>query len=130
MNEGARVLLVDDDADLLQLLNIRLKREGYEVQTASDARQALDCLSRQPPGAVITDLKMSRMDGMELLAEIERQFPVLPVIVLTAHGTIPDAVEATQRGAFAFLTKPIKHQELLECLQKALSVSAGPGVFH
>ena len=126
MNSRRTVLVVDDDEDLLQLLTIRLGRAGYAVQTATGAAEALHSLGRTQPSAVISDLKMDDMDGMGLLDEIERRFPVLPVILLTAHGTIPDAVKATQNGAFAFLTKPINDEELIACLAEAMAVGGRP----
>ena len=124
MKTKTRVLVVDDDEDLLQLLTIRLRRSGCSVQTATSANEALDQLARSAPNAVITDLKMSGMDGMALLAEIVTRYPVLPVILLTAHGTIPDAVKATQNGAFSFLTKPINDAELLATLERAVTRGA------
>ncbi|MGD2127710.1 MAG: sigma 54-interacting transcriptional regulator [Lysobacterales bacterium] len=129
MSEQASILLVDDDEDLLQLLTLRLRRAGFAVHTATSAEAALRILSRSHPQAVVTDLKMEGMDGLGLLSEIENRFPVLPVVVLTAHGTIPDAVTATRMGAFAFLTKPIDDAELVACLEKAtrLHGPASPG---
>lgn len=123
MNDRPNILVVDDDADLLQLLTIRLSRAGFAVQTADSASNALRSLVRSQPRAVITDLKMDEMDGMHLLEEIEQRYPVLPVIVLTAHGTIPDAVAATRKGAFAFLTKPINDVELISCLKEAIGMA-------
>lgn len=116
------VLIVDDDEDLLKLLTIRLQREGFAVETATSGEAALKRLADVQPRAVITDLKMDGLDGLDLLSEIEERYPVLPVILLTAHGTIPDAVEATRQGAYAFLTKPIEDAELVACLRKATSL--------
>jgi two-component system, NtrC family, response regulator GlrR len=129
MNDGPAVLVVDDDEDLLRLLTIRLGRAGYVVRTAISAADALRSLGKAQPMAVISDLKMDDMDGMGLLDEIEKRFPVLPVILLTAHGTIPDAVKATNKGAFAFLTKPINDEELVACLEEAIGVG-GSGSFE
>jgi two-component system response regulator GlrR len=123
MSKQTSVLVVDDDADLLELLTVRLQRAGYSVRVAADAKTALDTLAYRQVGAVITDLKMDHIDGLELLGEIARRYPVLPVILLTAHGTIPDAVQATQRGAFAFLTKPINNGELLQTLKDAVTLN-------
>src|SRR5580765_2196201 len=95
-----RILIVDDDADLLRLLSIRLRAEGYEVACATDSQDALNQLATFRPALVLTDLRMPGMDGLGLLAEIQRRHYGLPVILLTAHGTIPDAVAATQSGAF------------------------------
>jgi two-component system response regulator GlrR len=119
----ARLLVVDDDPGLLRLLTIRLRAENYEVEAVESAAAALAALSRVRPDLVITDLRMDQMDGIGLLKEIQSRAPGLRVIILTAHGTIPDAVQATQSGAFAFLTKPVDKQELLDQVQKALKIS-------
>ena len=119
----ARILVVDDDPDLLQLLTIRLRAENYEVEAVESAALALAATSRFRPELVITDLRMDQMDGIGLLKELQSRYPGLKVIILTAHGTIPDAVHATQLGAFGFLTKPVDKQELLDQVQKALRIS-------
>ena len=118
-----RVVMVDDDPGLLRLLTIRLKSEGYDVAACESAAQALTSTPRFQPDIVVTDLRMADVDGIGLLRELQRRYPALPVILMTAHGTIPDAVEATKSGAFAFLTKPIDKDQLLEQLEKALKVS-------
>ena len=118
-----RILLVDDDPGLLRLLSIRLRAERYDVEAVESAAAALAALSRFRPDLVITDLRMENMDGIALLKEIQRQRPGLRVLLLTAHGTIPDAVEATQSGAFGFLTKPIDKQQLLDYVGRAMKVS-------
>ncbi len=107
----------------MQLLTIRLRRAGYEVETADSACVALTTLERVQPHVVLTDLKMTEMDGLGLLTEIKNRYPILPVVVLTAHGTIPDAITATKRGAFAFLTKPLNDDELMSCIQDAVAFS-------
>lgn len=118
-----RLVLVDDDPGLLRLLTIRLKSEGYEVAACESAAQAQKSIPRFQPDVVVTDLRMADVDGIGLLRELQRRYPALPVILMTAHGTIPDAVEATKSGAFAFLTKPVDKDQLLEQLRKALKVS-------
>lgn len=118
-----RVVLVDDDPGLLRLLTIRLKSEGFEVAACESAAQALVSVKSFRPDVVVTDLRMAQMDGIGLLHELQRRHPAMPVILMTAHGTIPDAVEATKSGAFAFLTKPVEKEQLLEQLEKALRVS-------
>ncbi len=118
-----RILLVDDDPGLLRLLSIRLRAERYDVEAVESAAEALAALSRFRPDLVISDLRMESMDGIALLKEIQRQRPGLCVLLLTAHGTIPDAVEATQSGAFGFLTKPVDKQQLLEYVERAMKVS-------
>jgi two-component system response regulator GlrR len=122
-----RILLVDDDPGLLRLLSIRLRAEQYDVEAVESAEEALGALPRFRPDLVITDLRMQNMDGIQLLKEIQRQRPGLCVLLLTAHGTIPDAVEATQSGAFGFLTKPVDKQQLLDQVEKAMKVSGLPG---
>lgn len=119
----ARILVVDDDPGLLRLLTIRLRAENYEVEAMESAAQALAASSRFRPDLVITDLRMEPMDGIGLLKELQTRWPGLKVILLTAHGTIPDAVQATQMGAFGFLTKPVDKQELLDQIQRALKIS-------
>src|SRR5262252_10039395 len=94
----ARILLVDDDPGLLRLLTIRLRAESYDVEAVESAAQALSASSRFRPDLVITDLRMDQMDGIGLLKELQNRWPGLKVIILTAHGTIPDAVQATQMG--------------------------------
>ena len=118
-----RILLVDDDPGLLRLLSIRLRAERYDVEAVESASEALAAMSRFRPDLVISDLRMDNMDGIALLKEIQRQRPGLCVLLLTAHGTIPDAVEATQSGAFGFLTKPVDKQQLLEYVERAMKVS-------
>ncbi len=118
-----RILLVDDDPGLLRLLSIRLRAESYEVEAVESGSAALAALPRFRPDLVVTDLRMDKMDGIGLLKEIQRVRPGLCVVLLTAHGTIPDAVEATQSGAFGFLTKPVDKQQLLEYVERAMKVS-------
>jgi two-component system response regulator GlrR len=118
-----RILVVDDDPGLLRLLTIRLRSQKYEVEPADSAAKALEAVGRFRPDLVVTDLRMAEMDGIALLRELQRRWPSLNVIMLTAHGTIPDAVKATQLGAFAFLTKPVEKERLLEEVARALRTS-------
>jgi two-component system response regulator GlrR len=119
----ARILVVDDDPGLLRLLTIRLRAENYDVEAVENGVMALAAVSRFRPDLVISDLRMDQLDGIGLLKELQNRWPGLKVILLTAHGTIPDAVQATQMGAFGFLTKPVEKQELLDQVQKALKIS-------
>ncbi|MEP7312860.1 MAG: sigma 54-interacting transcriptional regulator [Pseudomonadota bacterium] len=119
----ARILVVDDDPGLLRLLTIRLRAENYDVEAVESAAQAQAAVSRFRPDLVISDLRMEPVDGIGLLKELQSRWPGLKVILLTAHGTIPDAVQATQMGAFGFLTKPVDKQELLDQIQRALKIS-------
>ncbi len=123
MQQGGRIMLVDDDTSLLRLLSLRLEAAGFEVFAAQSAEQGLSVLISFLPNLVITDLRMEGMDGMALFNEIRRAHPLLPVIILTAHGSIPDAVNATKNGVFGFLTKPFDSKTLMEQVHKALSLS-------
>jgi two-component system response regulator GlrR len=119
------ILLVDDDPDLLKLISLRLTSAGYRVRTADSGETALATIAVERPATVVTDLRMPGIDGLQLFQAIHRQHPALPVIILTAHGTIPDAVSATQRGVFGYLTKPFDSQELLQKVAAALKASGG-----
>jgi len=120
---------VDDDKSLLRLLTIRLEGEGYEVTAVEDGQSALRKLQNDNYDVVLSDLRMPGLDGLSLFEEIMGIRKDIPVILMTAHGTIADAVAATQRGVFGFLPKPVDHDELRALLQKALSQSqaAQPG---
>ena len=122
------ILLVDDDPDILKLLSMRLTASGYEVQAVDGGQKALAAMATSRPALVITDLKMDGMDGMALFEAIRNAAPTLPVIILTAHGTIPEAVTATKRGVFGFLPKPLDNHALLEQVAQALKLSAGVSV--
>jgi two-component system, NtrC family, response regulator GlrR len=123
------VLLVDDDPDLLKLLSMRLQAAGYGVTAVESGEEALSHLAMNRPQLVLSDVQLPGIDGLKLFDEIRAHHPALPVILLTAHGTIPDAVEATARGVFTYLTKPFDGKALLEKIAEALAIgaSAAPG---
>ncbi|EPN9948889.1 two-component system response regulator GlrR [Enterobacter hormaechei] len=123
----AHLLLVDDDPGLLKLLGMRLVSEGYSVVTAESGQEGLKVLSREKIDLVISDLRMDEMDGLQLFTEIQKQQPGMPVIILTAHGSIPDAVAATQQGVFSFLTKPVDKDALYKAIDSALEHAAPSG---
>ena len=120
------VLLVDDDKDLLQLIAMRLTAAGYAVTAVESGEAALAAVSVARPQVVVTDLRMQGMDGMALFDAIHRDSPSLPVLILTAHGTIPEAVTATRRGVFSFLTKPFEPKVLLDTVAEAMRLSSPP----
>ncbi len=120
IRKPARLLLVDDDPGLLKLLGMRLISEGYSVVTAESGPEALRVLGREKVDLVISDLRMDEMDGLQLFSEIQKGHPGMPVIILTAHGSIPDAVAATQQGVFSFLTKPVDKDALYIAIDEAL----------
>lgn len=130
MNNTTNILIVDDDPGLLQLLEMRLTAYGYQVECASDGLQAMTILKQKLPTLVITDLRMDEMDGLELFKAIRDFAPGIPVIILTAHGTIPEAVTATQQGVFSFLTKPVDKDELRETVENAVRASVGATETH
>ncbi|NCH88350.1 two-component system response regulator GlrR [Cronobacter dublinensis] len=126
-HKPARLLLVDDDPGLLKLLGLRLASEGFTVETAESGHEGLRILGREKIDLVISDLRMDEMDGMQLFAEIQKLQPGMPVIILTAHGSIPDAVAATQQGVFSFLTKPVDKDALYKAIDDALAHAAPAG---
>jgi two-component system, NtrC family, response regulator AtoC len=136
--EKKQVLVVDDEANLRRILAAMLQREGHDVHLAENGEAGLQTLREHHIDLVITDLKMPRMDGMELLREALRIAPDLPIVMLTAHGTVDNAVEALKLGAFDYLTKPFDQTEIRTVIRKALrtrdlsakdaSVEALPGV--
>ncbi len=124
--DPAKVLLIDDDKDLLQLIAMRLAAAGYAVTAVGSGEAALAALSISRPQVVVTDLRMAGMDGMALFDAVHRESPSLPVVILTAHGTIPEAVAATRRGVFSFLTKPFSPNVLLDTVAEAIRLSSQP----
>ncbi len=121
--EKYRILLVDDDRSLLRLLSMRLTAAGYDVCEVESGEQALAQLPLYRPHLIVTDLRMEGMDGMTLFSQVHSRNPGLPVLILTAHGTIPDAIEATSRGVFSYLTKPFNSKVLLEHVGRALKIT-------
>jgi two-component system response regulator GlrR len=120
----ANILLVDDDPDLLKLLSMRLTAAGHQVTSVESAEAALTQLAVARPQLVVSDVRLPGRDGLALFDEIRARHPTLPVILLTAHGTIPDAVEATARGVFSYLTKPFDGKALLDKVNQALELRA------
>jgi two-component system response regulator GlrR len=119
----ARILIVDDDPALLRLLALRLHYEGHQVIEADSGAQALAKLDHEVPHILITDLRMPRMDGLQLFEAVHRRLPLMPVLILTANGTIPDAVHAMQRGVFGYITKPFEGADLMREVDRALDIS-------
>jgi two-component system, NtrC family, response regulator GlrR len=122
MNTGAHILVVDDDPDLLRLLSMRLSGAGYRVTATASAEEALVKIALERPQLVLSDVQLPGKDGLALFDAIRVQHPSLPVILLTAHGTIPDAVEATSRGVFTYLTKPFDGKALLDVIANAIAM--------
>jgi two-component system, NtrC family, response regulator GlrR len=118
-----KILVVDADLTMRRLMGIRLGGANYAMQSVGTAQAALDACVRSRPNLVITDLRLGDMDGITFLKELKSRWPLISVIVLTAHGTIPEAVEATQCGAFGYLVKPIEREELLGQVQRSIAAS-------
>jgi len=114
----AKILVVDDDLNLPILMKALLERAGYQVMLASGGEEALARAAAVEPDLAIVDLRMPGMDGLTLLAHLLRLHPELPVLMLTAHGTVPQAVEAMQKGAYDFLTKPFDSADLLTRMRR------------
>jgi DNA-binding NtrC family response regulator len=129
---GATILVVDDDKNILQVLEARLSFAKYKTLTARSAEEAVEVLARQQVDLVVSDVKMPGMGGVGLLREVLAQWPQVPVILLTAYGSIPDAVSTIRSGAADYLTKPFDGHQLLEKIaallgRKNLAPAAKPG---
>ena len=121
------ILVADDEANLRKLLAAQLTQDGYEVLTVADGREAVAALKEHHFDAAITDLRMPHVDGMSFLRHAQEHFADLPVIVLTAHGSVETAVEAMRQGAFDFLTKPFDRADLLAIVGKAVRTAERRG---
>jgi two-component system, NtrC family, response regulator AtoC len=120
----SRVLIVDDEANLRKVLSAMLRREGYEVATAANGEEALADFDKNGADVVVTDLVMPQLGGMEVLKGISTRSPDVPVIIITAHGTVDSAVEAIKGGAFDYITKPFEQAELTAVVAKAARTHA------
>ena len=125
--ERKQVLIVDDEPNLRKILSAQLTRDGYDVLTAEDGEQGLALLKEHHIDLVVTDLRMPKVDGMTLLRKAHEEDPDLPIVMITAHGTIDTAVEALKIGAFDYLTKPFDKDEVRQIVAKALKTRALAG---
>ncbi|MEY2342880.1 sigma-54-dependent transcriptional regulator [Acidithiobacillus sp. IBUN Pt1247-S3] len=116
----ATIYVVDDDPDFLRVLGLWLESEGHQVVTFDHPAALLEQLGKKLPDLLISDLRMPEIDGMELLERVQEQDPDLPVLLLTAHGSIPNAVAAMRANAFGYLAKPFRYEELQELIQSSL----------
>ena len=120
MNEREKILIVDDEPDTILILQDRLEMEGYEVVTATDGYNALELIDQDLPDLVLLDIQMPRLDGIATLTHLHEKYPGMLVLMLTAHGTIQRAVEATKRGAYDFLEKPFQPEHITQKVDRAL----------
>ena len=117
---SGKILLVDDDRNLIEVLKVRVETAGYEAVTAPTEEKAVESAKSDPPDLAIVDLQLEKSDGIELMQKLRLLLPDLPVIILTAHGTIESAVEAMKKGAYSYVTKPFNARDLLLQVEKAL----------
>ena len=117
-----KILVVDDDINILKVIKMRLEAEGYQVTTAGKAKTALELATDDVFDFALVDLKLNGTSGIQLMENLHQLNPEMPVIILTAYGTIKSAVEAMRKGAYSYLTKPFNYDELLlqtkNCLEK------------
>ncbi|MBW2489956.1 MAG: sigma-54-dependent Fis family transcriptional regulator, partial [Deltaproteobacteria bacterium] len=117
-----KILVVDDDINVLKVIKMRLEAEGYQVTTAGEAKTALKLANDDVFDFALVDLKLNGTNGIQLMENLHQLNPEMPVIILTAYGTIKSAVEAMRKGAYTYLTKPFNYDELLlqtrNCLEK------------
>lgn len=123
-----RILLVDDQKSLRRSLSLMLQNAGFETEEAESGEEALSHLGKQRYDLVITDLRMEGMSGVDLLREIKRENPTVPVILITAYGSIDSAVDAMRLGAFDYLTKPFREQDMLEKIHASQAIPVGAGL--
>ncbi|MBW2674138.1 MAG: sigma-54-dependent Fis family transcriptional regulator [Deltaproteobacteria bacterium] len=122
--EKKTILVVDDEKSMRLVLSAMLKKEGYQVAAAIDGLEAFDIIKKQDISVVVTDLKMPRLGGIGLLRRVIEKYPSLPVIIVTAHGTIANAVEAVKKGAFDYVTKPFDQEDLKNVISKAVKTKS------
>ena len=120
---GSTVLIVEDERTLARAVKLFLTESGYEAEVASDAEKALELLERLRPDVVFTDVRLPGMSGIELLQKIREFDPAIPVIIMTAYGTIEGAVEAVKLGAFDYLKKPVDLEEMKLLADRARETS-------
>ena len=121
MEEPTTILVVDDEKVIRDGCVLALKPEGYRVATAENGQQALEVLARESVQVVLCDLKMPVMGALEVLEEMARNYPDIPLIIITGHGTVDNAVECMRKGAYDFITKPFRLEHLILCVRRALT---------
>ncbi len=120
-----RILVVDDEEDLVATMAERMTLRDIQVEAVTSGIDALQCMKEQEFDAIVLDVKMPGIDGLQLMAEIRRKHPNLPVIMLTGHGSAADAEKGIRQGAFDYLMKPVDIDRLIEKLRTAVACSEG-----
>ena len=123
MSEKAHILVIDDEKNYLLVLQTLLEDEGYTVTAISDPETALAFLEESEVDAVVTDMKMPRVSGRQVLERVKKNWPYIPVLIMTAFGSIESAVEVMKYGAFDYITKPFSNDELLLSIHNAVELS-------
>ena len=118
-----KILIVDDEVSILQSLSGILEDEGYEVILASSGEQGLEKAKKDPPDLIVLDIWMPGVDGITVLDEIKKLYPLIPVMIISGHGSIETAVKATRMGAFDFIEKPLSIERVLVSIQNAIEFS-------
>ncbi|HET7438111.1 MAG TPA: sigma-54 dependent transcriptional regulator, partial [Nitrospira sp.] len=124
IEERGAILVIDDDADMREMVHDMLKDRGHQVTTAGSGQEALKLLGEGDYAVVLSDLRMKGMQGIELLTEIKKTFPDISVILMTAFGSVETAVEAMKHGASDYLAKPVKKDELIRVVERVLREAA------
>jgi DNA-binding NtrC family response regulator len=125
MNNRQSILLVDDDPEFRKAMKKMFEKSGYDVTVAADGQEGLDAISEKTFDLIISDLRMPNLNGMELMEELKRRKINLPVIFITAYGEVESYMDLMNLGAFEYINKPVKGQEILAVVRKALE-SASP----
>ena len=123
MSESAHILVIDDEKNYLLVLQTLLEDEGYTVTAINDPETALAFLQESEVDVVVTDMKMPGVSGMEILRQVKKQLPHIPVLIMTAFGSIESAVETMKYGAFDYITKPFSNDELLLSIHNAVELA-------
>jgi DNA-binding NtrC family response regulator len=124
MMDRPRLLLVDDEAEFLEPLTVRLARRGIDCATAGSGEAALGLLAQETFDCAVVDVKMPGMNGLELLRRVRRLYPDLPVILLTGHASVELGVQGMELGAFDYLLKPVELDDLLDTVRRAAAGSS------
>ena len=114
-----KVLLVDDEEDFVTTLSDRIREHRFESDTALNGEQAIELVANQVPDVMVLDLKMPRLDGLEVLRQVKKKHPDIQVIILTGHGSFQDRLAAMSLGVFAFLEKPLDFDKLVRTIKAA-----------
>ncbi|MHC4128880.1 MAG: response regulator [Planctomycetota bacterium] len=124
--DPVRILIVDDEEDLISTMAERLELRGFQVDTATTGAGALELVAESAYSVLILDVKMPGISGLDLMTRIKEQQPNLPVILFTGHSSLADAQKGTQQGAFAYLLKPIKIDEMMNTIKNAIGGDKDP----